>query len=216
MARCDIESPLPGAVESEAAADLYWLPLGAGGQCVRFNGRVYEAALARAQRRAPRDLYHSALEVRVGQARFVIEMTPVRDAAGEQRGVVAEGSVGSRWVGRLLIFRYEIRRWRDGSIPDVGEAVESPVRLTEERAVAQRVLDLVPLVPTAVWGRDDLKAGDMWNSNSVISWLITSGGIDADSIAPPSGGRAPGWQAGIVVARRQEMEMPGAATAAYL
>ena len=23
--------------------DLFWLPLGAGGHCVRFNGRVYEA-----------------------------------------------------------------------------------------------------------------------------------------------------------------------------
>jgi hypothetical protein len=55
-------------------------------------------------------------------------------------------------VGRPLadLFRYEIRRWRGGSIPDVNEAVESPLRLTEERAVAQRVLDLVPLVPTPV------------------------------------------------------------------
>ena len=25
------------------AVDLYWLPLGAGGHFVRFNGRVYEA-----------------------------------------------------------------------------------------------------------------------------------------------------------------------------
>jgi hypothetical protein len=78
------------------------------------------------------------------------------------------------------------------------------------------VLDLVPLVPTPVWGRDDLKAGDMWNSNSVISWLITRSGIDADSIAPPSGGRAPGWQSGLVVARRQQVEIPGAATARCL
>ena len=60
---------------------------------------------------------------------------------------MAEGSVGTRWAGRLRIFRYEIRRWRDGSIPDVDEAVESRLRLTEEPAVAQRVFDLVPLVP---------------------------------------------------------------------
>ena len=27
--------------------DLYWLPLGAGGRCVRANGRIYEAVAAR-------------------------------------------------------------------------------------------------------------------------------------------------------------------------
>jgi hypothetical protein len=213
MARSDVDRPFRGAAGIESASvELYWLPLGAGGHFVRFNGRVFEAAAARAQRRAPCDLYHSALQVRIAQARFVIEMTPVRDAHGEQRGVVAEGSVGTRSAGRLRIFRYEIRRWRDGHIPDVDEGVESPRRLTEERAVAQRMFDWIPLVPTPVWGRDDLKTGDMWNSNSVISWLITRSGIDAESIDPPAGGRAPGWHAGLVVARRQQVEMPGAAT----
>ena len=28
-------------------------------------------------------------------------------------------------------------------------------------------------------------------------------GLDAASIQPPAGGRAPGWRAGLVVARRQ-------------
>ena len=124
-----------------AAVDLYWLPLGAGGHFVRLNGRVFEAAAARAERRPACDLYHSALEVRLAAARFVIEQTPVRDARGEQRGVVAEGPVGTRWAGRFRIFRYEIRRWRDGRIPDVDEAVGSPLRLTDERAHAQQVLD---------------------------------------------------------------------------
>src|SRR6478735_1139081 len=113
------------------------------------------------------DLYHSALEVCVTAARFVIEMTPVGDTRGDQRGVVAEGPVGAHWAGRFRIFRYEIRRWRDGFIPDVDEAVESPQRLTDERARARRMLELVPHVPTPVWGRDDLKTGEMWNSNSV-------------------------------------------------
>ena len=45
---------------------------------------------------------------------------------GAERGVVAEGPVGSRWAGRLRIFRYEVRCWRGGIIPDVDEAVESP------------------------------------------------------------------------------------------
>ena len=128
----------------------------------------------------------------------------MRDEHGDQRGVVGEGAVGTRRAGRLRIFRYEIRRWREGEIPDVAEAVESPRRLTDDRDRARRVLELAPLVPTPVWGRDELHTGEMWNSNSVISWLITRSGIDVDSIPAPQGGRAPGWRAGIVVARRQQ------------
>ena len=102
---------------------------------------------------------------------------------------------------------YEIRRWRGGRIPDVDEAAASPRRLTDEEPRAQRVLDLVPHVPTHVWGRDGLKTGDMWNSNSVIAWLLTRSGLDTESIHPPTNGRAPGWQAGLTVARRQQAAM---------
>ncbi|MEA2211591.1 MAG: hypothetical protein QOF83_1539 [Solirubrobacteraceae bacterium] len=200
----------PAAGIESAAVDLYWLPLGAGGHFVRLNGRVFEAAAARAAGRPACDLYHSALEVRVAGARFVIEQAPVRDGHGEQRGAVAEGPVGTRWAGRFRIFRYEIRRWRDGQIPDIDEAVESPRRLTNEETRAQRVLDLVPQVPTPVWGRDELKTGDMWNSNSVTAWLIARSGMDTVSIHPPTAGRAPGWQAGLVIARRQEGATPAA------
>ena len=200
----------PAAGPGGAAVDLYWLPLGAGGHFVRLNGRVFEAVAARAARRPACDLYHSALEVRLGPTRFVIEQAPVGDARREERGVVAEGPVGARWAGRFRIFRYEIRRWRDGRIPDIDEAVGSPLRLTSEEAGAQRVLDLVAQVPTPVWGRDELETGDMWNSNSVIAWLIARSGIDTETIQPPVAGRAPGWRAGLVVARRQEVAMPPA------
>jgi hypothetical protein len=183
--------------------DLYWLPLGAGGHSVRLNGLVFEAVVARLERRTACDLYHSALEVRAPSGRFVIEQAPIRDDDGAKRGVVAEGAVGSRLAGRFRIFRYEVRCWRDGVIPDVAEAVASPQRLTDDPSQAQRLLDLVPHVPTAVWGRDELAAGEMWNSNSLISWLIVRSGLDAETIQPPIGGRAPGWDAGVVVARRQ-------------
>lgn len=183
-----------------ASVCLYWLPLGAGGHCVRLNGRAYEAVAARIDRRAAQALYHSALEVRVDQQRFVIEMAPVRDRRGDQRGVVAEGPVGTRPAGRLRLFRYEIRRWREGGIPDVDEAVESPRELTDNPSIARAVLDLVPQVPTPVWGRDEAQAGEMWNSNSVVSWLLARSGIDVESIRPPVGGRAPGWHAGVVIA----------------
>jgi hypothetical protein len=46
----------------------------------------------------------------------------------------------------------------------------------------------------------------MWNSNSVVAWLLTRAGIDADAIRPPTGGRAPGWRAGIVAARARWAE----------
>ncbi len=187
---------------SGAGFDLYWLPLGAGGHSVRLNGRVFEAVAARLDRRPPCDLYHSALELRVPEGRFVIEMAPVPDGDGHQRGVVAEGAVGSRWAGRFRIFRYEVRRWRDGIIPDVAEAVESPRRFSADPELAQRALGLAPHVPTAVWGRDELGAGEMWNSNSLTSWLIARCGLPAESIHAPEGGRAPGWHAGLMVARR--------------
>jgi hypothetical protein len=95
-----------------------------------------------------------------------------------------------------------VRRWQNGVISDVAEAVESPRRLTDDPRLARLVWDQVPELPTPVWGRDQLAAGEMWNSNSVISWLLTRSGIDAASIRPPSPGRAPGWDAGIVIARR--------------
>jgi hypothetical protein len=189
-------------VETASGIDLYWLPLGAGGHSVRLNGRVFEAVAARLARRPPRDLYHTALVVNAPEGSFVIEQAPAAGGDGQERGVVAGGSVGSRRAGRLRIFRYEVRRWRGGVIPDVDEAVESPRRLTDDPATARRVLELVPTAPTPVWGRDDLGTGEMWNSNSTIAWLIARAGLDAESIQPPAGGRAPGWRAGVVAARR--------------
>ena len=190
-------------VPRSAAVDLFWLPLGAGGHSVRWNGRVFEWVIAQMERRDRCDLYHSALEVQVPEGRYVIEQAPAwRDSA--ERGVVAEGAVGSRAAGRFPIFRYEIRRWREGFIPDVAEAVASPQRLSTDPDAARRLLALVPQVPTPVWARDDLGTGEMWNSNSMISWLVVRSGLDVESIQLPPGGRAPGWRAGIVVARRQQ------------
>lgn len=186
-----------------AGVDLYWLPLGAGGHSVRLNGRVFEAVVSRLERRSACDLYHSALVVCVPEGRFVIEQAPAWRSTVE-RGVVSEGAVGSRWAGRFRAFRYELRCWRDGVIPDIEEAVDSPQRLSEDPRSAQRILDLVPLAPTAVWGRDEFRAGEMWNSNSVISWLIVRSGLPLEAVHLPENGRAPGWNAGVVVAGRHE------------
>jgi hypothetical protein len=186
-----------------AIVDLYWLPLGAGGQFVRLNGRVYEALTAAWERRERFDLYHSALAVSVPGGSYVIEMAPIPNGPGDMRGVVAEGPVGSRLTRRLRLFRYEVRRWRNGSIPDLADAVESPQRVTTDPAAADRILALVPEVPMLVWGRDELRVHDMWNSNSLISWLLARSGVGFDNVRLPLGGRAPGWDAGIELARRQ-------------
>jgi len=187
--------------------DLYWLPLGAGGHFVRLTGLVFEAIAARVDHRSREDLYHSALRVYLPEGRVVIEQAPAWGVSGE-RGVVAEGPVGVRAAGRLRLFRYEVRRWRDGVIPDIDDAVDSPRRLSEDVDVARRLLELVPEVPRLAWGRDELRTGEMWNSNSLISWLLVRSGLDPSAVQPPAGGRAPGWHAGRVAAERQLAPSP--------
>jgi hypothetical protein len=147
-----------------AAADLHWIPPRAGGHCVRFNGRVFEAIEAPRQHRPRRDLYHAALVIELEGDRYAIEVAPSPDADEAHRGVVATGAVGSRRVGWLRLFRYEVRRWRGGSIADLGAAVGGPHLLTSDPRVARRLLDAVNIVPTPVWGRDELETGEMWNS----------------------------------------------------
>jgi hypothetical protein len=186
----------------QAYVDLYWLPLGAGGSSVKLNGRAYEALAAIRARRRPLDLYHAALQVRTPAGRFAIEIAPAPDADGASRGAVGSGAVGSRLAGRLRIFRYELRCWHDCTIPDLAEAVESPLRLSEDPEVAARLIAVLPEVPMPVWGRDELRAGEMWTSNSTISWALCRAGFNVAAIELPRGGRAPGWDAGIAVARR--------------
>jgi hypothetical protein len=195
-----------------AAVDLYWMPLGAGTHCVRFNGRVFEAIQAARQHRQPCDLYHAALVVELNGDRYTIEVAPSPDADQARRGVVATGAVGSRYVGWLRLFRYEVRCWQGGSIPDLGAAIGAPRRLSSDPQVARRLLDLVATVPRPVWGRDELKAGEMWNSNSMIAWLIATAGLPTDLLHPPPRGRAPGWYAGLEVARRNGAYVHGTPT----
>lgn len=191
-----------GGGDARTGVDLLWIPLGAGSSVpvVRWNGRIYEAIAARRERRAPKDLYHAALEVGTGGARFVVEMTPAWGSSHSPEGAVASGPVGLRFLGRSSLFRYEVHCWRDGVIPDRAFAVGGPQSLTGDEGVACRILDLAPDFPTAVWGRDEFGTGDMWNSNSLVAWLLSRAGISLGDLAPPRNGRAPGWAAGLAVA----------------
>jgi hypothetical protein len=140
-----------------------------------------------------------------------------RPFAARRRGEPRSGRHGrrreppDRLVAALSLW---VRCWRGGSIPDLGEAVCSPRRLSGDPMVARRLLGLVAAVPTPVWGRDELKAGEMWNSNSVVAWLIASAGVSTDELRPPPGGRAPGWFSGLEVARRSAASSPPSSIAA--
>lgn len=194
----DHTAPVP----TGPSVELYWLPLGAGAGngIVRLSGRMYEARAARRAARPRMALFHSALRVVVDGELFVIEMTPVWGNSDPDRGVVAEGAVGLPGLRSFSLFRYEVRRWLDGNIPDIAYAVDSPRLLSADHDQARRLLGAVPMFPTATWGLDELGTGEMWNSNSLIAWLLAVSGHDMAGTAPPAGGRAPGWDAGLAIA----------------
>lgn len=183
--------------------ELYWIPLGSGGTgFVRMNGRIYEWVVASTRGRRPLDLYHTAMRVQVPEGRFVVEtMWPCPAGDPAERGVAVVGPVFARPLARVRTFRYEVRCWEDGRLPDADQAVGGPQSVSEDVDTARRLLALVSSVPTHLWGRDPADAGEMWNSNSVVSWLLARTGLPVGRIRPPRGGRAPGWDAGIAVAR---------------
>lgn len=189
-------------VVEENSVDLLWLPLGAGGSTpvVRWSGRAYERLTARRDRRRPQQLFHAGLEVSCDGIRYTVEMTPRWGVPAADRGVAVSGPVFLAFLGRSRFFQYEVRRWRDGVIPDRRFAVESPVRVSADRDRATGLLDAVPRCPAHIWGRDELGVGEMWNSNSIIAWLLAVSGHDLRQVRPPHGGRAPGWAAGLAAA----------------
>ena len=170
-----------------AFVDLYWLPLGAGGHVVRWSGLLYEAVVARRERRSCRPLFHAALRVGSGSGSVAIEQAPAW-GVGAGTDVVAGGPVGSRRLGRLRLFRYEVRCRRDGVIPDVVDAAAPPQRLSDDPGVAHRVLALAAEAPTPVWGRDELGVGEMWTSNALVAWVLVRAGIPVEAVDP---GRRP-------------------------
>lgn len=190
------------ALAAGAVADLWWLPVGAGGHVVIHTSRWWERWRARRERRSPRPLFHAALEVRSEGRCRVIEMAPAWGSHSASNGVVATGPVGMRLLGRSRLFRYEIRCREDGVLPDRAYAPTPPLRLPLTDRAAREIPARLRAVPLHIWGRDALGVRDMWNSNSLIAWLLETGGLDALGIQPPMGGVAPGWVAGVAAARR--------------
>ncbi len=181
---------------------LWWLPVGAGGHLVRHTSRCWELLEARREHRPARALVHSALEVVAGGRRHLVEMAPQWSGPrAQQRGVVLTGPVGSRLLGRSRAFRYEVRCWPDGVLADRRWALTAPVLVAADEATAAAVLRQVARAPALTWGRPVSPGGDMWNSNSLISWTLATGGVPTGTLSPPPGTRAPGWDAGLALAR---------------
>jgi hypothetical protein len=190
-------------VAEGTAVVLWWLPVGAGGHVVRHTSWWWELLDAHRAHRPPQPLFHAALEVSVGGHRHVIEMAPNWGGPpAVDRGVVTTGPVGLRVLGRSRLFRYEVRCWRDGTLPDRAWAIGGPVLVTNDGFTAQSLLDHIHEVPALTWGRTVPPSGEMWNSNSLIAWLLRVSGVPICHLHPPAGGRAPGWAAGAAVDAR--------------
>lgn len=181
---------------------LSWIPVGAGQHVVRTSTMVYETLAARRQQRPRQTLYHCALEVRLDADRWTVEMAPAWGGPDGDRGVTVTGPVGLRPLGASRLFRYEVRVWRGGVVPDLELAVGDPVHVATDEDRTRRLLAAGSRVPELTWGRDELGLGDMWNSNSMVAWLLASSGHDVSVLGPPGTGRAPGWSAGVELAHR--------------
>ena len=150
----------PGAGRRTSWIDLYWLPLGAGGRVVPRCGRAFERLSAAREHRAAQPLFHSALEV-ADEAPGYVD----RDGSGlVQRGPGARR--GRRGAGRPSTARPAPRLPVRGALlagrprsPTWPGRSESPQRLTDDAAVAARVLAQRSVVPALTWGRDELGLG---------------------------------------------------------
>lgn len=182
--------------------DLYWLPVAAGtmSRLRMWSLALWEAIEAARARRPRATLYHAALKVGVhGNTTYTLELTPA--FAGDAVIPAMSGPVGLPGADRFRMFRYEMRCLQAEVLPDEEWAVAT-LRVAADCASARRVLDLAPAVPDHTWGLRTRGTSEMWTSDSAISWLLAAAGINASGIPLPPGGRAPGWSAGLDVARR--------------
>ena len=134
-----------------------WIPLGAGGHSVRFNGRVFEAIAAAGQHRRRRDLYHAALVVELEAIVHIERAFAGPDEAS--RGAVATGAVGSRHAGRLLLFRYEAAAAAAGRSRSRRGGRRAPP--AHQRSSGRPPCSTRGDRADAGGGRDELKAGEM-------------------------------------------------------
>ena len=183
-----------------AFLDLYWLPVGAGtSRFQQASLRCWEAIEAARARRPRQRLLHGALKLgRDDSVPHTLELMPafVRDDVPP----LVTGPVGIRGADRLRLFRYQLLLVPAERLPDEDFAVCPPIRLSDDPGVIDRLFGLAATVPPYTWGRRVPGTTEMWTSDSVVSWLLMRAAIDASALLPAEG-RAPGWLAGIELAR---------------
>lgn len=183
------------------SVELLWLPVGA--ETSRFQQaslRLWEAFEAARARRPRVALVHSALRVRTcdGTA-YAIELTPAFQPTSVPPR--ATGPVGLRMLGRFQLFRWALQCTPGGAFPDEQWATGEPDVLATDCDTADSLLQLTSTIPRYTWGRRRPGTGEMWTSDSVVAWLLVRASIDVAGVGPPPGTRAPGWDAGLLVAR---------------
>lgn len=189
---------------SGCSLDLYWIPVGAGtSRLQRASLAAWEAFEALRARRPRTTLFHSALKLTLDDGTILtLEMTPAFVSAPVSPLVT--GAVGVRTAGRFKLFRYQLVCVPSESLPDEQWAVGGPARISSDCEVVRSLVDLAARVPPYTWGRRVRGTPEMWTSDSAISWLLVRMGFDLTALGPPLGGRAPGWDAGQIVASRAE------------
>jgi hypothetical protein len=182
----------------DCVVELFWLPVGAGTHLQRASLVAYGWCLALIQRRPRADFVHAALKVKLNDRCFTLELMPVPKR--QQTEPLMTGAVGSPLAGRLRIFRYQLLCLESDHLPDEEWAIQSPIILSTERDIAERVLDSGRDVPPYTWGRRAPGTTEMWTSDSAVAWLLCQVGLDAAALNPPAGTQAPGWLAGTQLA----------------
>ena len=190
-----------------AAVELYWLPLGAGGHSVQVQ---------RPRLRGPgRGARPAALDL-ISTTRHYASVSPREGSSSNRRlfpiGVaanVASSSRGRSAADGLGDFACFVTRSGSGlaaRFPTSRRPLTARETTERRRDTGRRVLARAEEVPPLTWGRDEMRTGEMWNSNAVIAWVLSRSGIDAAQVMPPRGGRAPGWNAGLAVAQRSDSD----------
>lgn len=188
----------PGATVGAGFIDLYWIPVGAGTRFQRASLVLFESIAAFLGRRRRARLLHAALKIGFAGEQFTLEVTPA--PPGPNLGNEVTGPVGIRGADRLRLFRYQVCLRAGTSLPDERWAA-GRLRVSDDAAAAEQVLDLAAAVPRYVWGRRRPGHPEMWTSDSCVAWLLGRAGIDVLRIELPAGTRAPGWSSGILEAR---------------
>lgn len=178
------------------------MPVGAGtSRFQQASLRLWESIEAARARRSRTILYHSALKLRTEGRTRTLELMPAFVSTAS--AALMTGPVGVSFAGRLRLFRYKIVCLEVESLPDEQWAVDSPQVLSEDPEVAEAIVRLAGRTPRYTWGRRVRGTSEMWTSDSVIAWLLMQLGVDLSPIRIPADGRAPGWFAGIELAKKR-------------